>query len=276
MTVLKIPSKEDVDRITKSFLSDLKSFTFQDAVTKELKPVICSVCDSIPSESQWSTLVDLNEFVKLCTMCKLQKQFSLEAYEDELKNQYTAKDDRLESFVLSPETYVNPQDQVLVCKNCLSELRTNKSKKKDRCRPPAESIINGYMIGDAPVDLTDLNPVELSLVTKTVTQAQSWIFFAGSHQSIKGWHTFFKGRPGENVANLTLMTESGWAGHILVVMCGPFTKEQDLVTRSRVAVNPEKVIAAWAWLVHNNYRYKGLPIPHIDAIPLPHILDGER
>jgi predicted phage-related endonuclease len=41
--------------------------------------------------------------------------------------------------------------------------------------------------------LSNLNQVELSLITKTVIQCQSWIFFAGSHQSIKGWHTFFKG-----------------------------------------------------------------------------------
>jgi hypothetical protein len=231
----------------------------------------------MPSEAQWSTLVDLNEFVKLCERCNLGKEHSLVAYGQEgLKNQYTAKDDRLKDFILSPETYVNPQDEVLVCKNCLSELRTNKTKKIGRRRPPKESIINGYMIGDAPFCLTDLNPVELSLVTKTVTQVQSWIFFAGSHQSIKGWHTFFKGRPADNVGNLTLMTESGWAGHILVVMCGPFTTEQALLTRSRVSVDPHKVIAAWNWLVNNNYRYRGLEIPHVDSIPLPYILDGER
>jgi hypothetical protein len=277
--LLKIPSEDEVDRITKSFLLDLKSFTFVHAVTKEIKPIICSVCDSMPSESQWSTLVGLHEFKKLCKECKLGKEHALKSYgnaREGLQNQYTAKDERLQDYILSPETYVNPQNEVLVCKNCLYELRTNLKKQTARRRPPKQSIINGYMIGDAPVDLTDLNPVELSLITKTVTQVQSWIFFAGSHQSIKGWHTFFKGRPGDNVGNLTLMTESGWEGHILVVMCGPFTSEQALLTRSRVSVDPHKVIAAWKWLVNNNYRYKGLEIPNITSIPLPYILDGER
>jgi hypothetical protein len=50
--------------------------------------------------------------------------------------------------------------------------------------------------------------------------------FGGSHQSIKGWHTFFKGCLGKTIGNLTLMMESGWKGHILVVMCGPFTSKQ--------------------------------------------------
>jgi len=116
----------------------------------------------------------------------------------------------------------------------------------------------------------------MSLVTKTVTQCQSWIFFAGSHQSIRGWHTFFKGRPAANVGNLNLMTESGWKGNILVVMCGPFTSEQALLTRGKTSVDPHKVITGWVWLKKNNYRYKDVTIPHIDEIPLPHLLDDER
>jgi len=276
MTLLTIPSEVQVNQITKSFLADLESFTFQDAITKQFKPIICSVCDSMPSEAQWSTLVDLDEFIKLCKNCNLRKEDSLKVYGEDLKKQYTAQDDRLKDFILSPATYVNPRDEVLLCKRCLSDLQANMKKQTNRRRPPTESIINGYMIGDAPVDLSHLNPVELSLITKTVTQAQSWIFFAGSHQSIKGWHTFFKGRPGENVGNLTLMTDCGWMGHILVVMCGPFTSEQALLTREKIRVDPYKVIAAWVWLKHNNYRYRDLEIPHIDSIPLPYILDDER
>jgi hypothetical protein len=114
------------------------------------------------------------------------------------------------------------------------------------------------------------------LITKTVTQCQRWIFFAGSHQSIKGWHTFFKGRPSKNVGNLTLMTESGWKGKILVVMCGPFTSEQALLTQARSTVDPNKVIAAWEWLVEHNYRYKDFVIPQIGNIPTPLIMDEER
>ena len=132
------------------------------------------------------------------------------------------------------------------------------------------------MVGDAPHVLSNINPVELSLITKTVTQCQSWIFFAGSHQSIKGWHTFFKGKPEANVGNLTLMTESGWKGNILVVWCGPFTTEQALVTQAKTSVDPHKVIAGWSWLKANNYRYKDVTIPNVDDIPLPYLLDHER
>ena len=132
------------------------------------------------------------------------------------------------------------------------------------------------MIGDAPDLLKNLNPVELSLITKTSTQCQSWIFFGGCHQSIKGWHTFFKGQPGHNVGNMILMMESGWKGCIIVVLCGPFTSQQSMLTQERVLVTPGRVIAGWKWLKNNIFRIQLLEIPHIDSIPFPFNMDQER
>jgi hypothetical protein len=274
--MLPLPSKEDTNRIAKAFLSDLQSFTITDELTKTMVPVICSVCDSMPTDTNWIELVDICVFIKLCKKGKLCKTDSSDVYSTELRNQYTAKDVRLIDFVLSPETYVNAKDEVVVCKTCHSELTTTSTKKSNRRRAPKESIISGYMIGDAPEVLTCLNPVELSLITKTVTQCQSWIFFGGSHQSIKGWHTFFKGRPGENVGNLTLMTESGWKGKVLVVLCGPFTDEQYLKTKAKTSVDPAKVIAAFRWLKENNFRYRDIEIPNSNDIPQPYFMDEER
>jgi hypothetical protein len=72
------------------------------------------------------------------------------------------------------------------------------------------------------------------------------------------------------------MTKSGWKGHILVVMCGPFTSEQALLKRAKTRVDPQKVIAGWVWLKANNFRYKDVTIPNIDDILLPYLLDDER
>jgi uncharacterized CHY-type Zn-finger protein len=273
---LTIPTSVDIDRITKAFIYDMQSFTIEDERTNEIKPIICSVCDSMPTEAQWSTFVDLEKFKLLLLKCKIGKKDSLKYYKEEIKSQYTAKHDELKDFILSPETYVNEENEVLVCKQCLLELETNAKLLKARRGPPTESIINGYMIGEAPFCITQLNPVELSLITLTATQCQSWIFFGGCHQSIKGWHTFFKGKPGENVANMTLMTESGWKGKIIVVLCGPFTKEQHKLTIERITVDPKMVITGWNWMLRNNYRYYGLKQKNIADIPLPYILEQER
>jgi hypothetical protein len=170
MPLLEIPTNDDVKNIAKAFLKDLESLTVTDDATKTIKPIICSVCDSIPREAQWSTFVEVDKFIKLCKLCKLKKTDCLIAYGEELQNQYTAKDERLRDFILSPETYLNSKHEVLVCKQCLIELRKNSKANKERRRPPTESIIWGYMIRDAPNVLKSLNTVELSLITKTVTQ----------------------------------------------------------------------------------------------------------
>jgi hypothetical protein len=75
---------------------------------------------------------------------------------------------------------------------------------------------------------------------------------------------------------LMLMTKNGWKGHILVVLCGPFTSKQAMLTRTKCRGCPYKVIAAWEWLIANNYRYHKLVIPNIDSLPRPYILDDER
>ena len=127
---LTIPTVEDINRITKAFISDLQSFTIKDKRTNEIKPIICSVCDSMPTEAQWSTFVKLDKFKSLLTKCNITKDDSLKKYRNEIRLQYTAKHRDLKDFILSPETYVNEENEVLVCKKCLFELETNARKKK--------------------------------------------------------------------------------------------------------------------------------------------------
>ena len=140
--------------------------------------------------------------------------------------------------------------------------------------PPKQAIANGYLVGDAPMELECLNDVELSLVSKVRIYCQSWIFYGGCHQQIKGWHTFFKNRPTENVGNLMQLAENDntETGIILVVLCGPFTTTQKALTLAKTAVRPSKVIAAWKWLKKHNYRYKDLTIPNAKDIPQPQII----
>jgi hypothetical protein len=92
-------------------------------------------------KAQRITFVHIEEFIKLCHHGKLRKDDSLKIYKAEFRDQYTAKDLHLRDFVLSPETYVNSRHEVLLCKECLSELRSNMERKSTRRRSPAESII---------------------------------------------------------------------------------------------------------------------------------------
>ncbi len=92
MSRLRLPTSQDINRIEKSFVLDLKSFTVTDEVSKQIKPVICSICDSIPTKAQWSTFVHINEFIKLCHDGNLRTDDALNLYTAVLRIQNTPKD----------------------------------------------------------------------------------------------------------------------------------------------------------------------------------------
>ena len=98
------------------------------------------------------------------------------------------------------------------------------------------------------------------------------MFFGGCHQHIKGWHTFYKNRPSENARNLMQLNDSGMHGSVLVVLCSPFTSTQKAMTLEACNVNPLDVANALHWLIDNNIQYKNETVPHVDEIPVPHII----
>ena len=65
-----------------------------------------------------------------------------------------------------------------------------KNKKGD-CTPPRYAIVNGLSIGKPPVCLTDLNEVELAMIAPARTNKHIFSFTAGSHKSIRGWHSLY-------------------------------------------------------------------------------------
>jgi hypothetical protein len=273
MALLAIPTASEKKALIDGMNKDIASYTVFDERTNCHLPVICCVCDSIPKKANWWTTCPVTELEKILRRCHMHRSLLGEYYPELLLNQYTADHETLKPFLLSPETYVNSNEETIICKECLANLRTMNKRKSDRRHPPMESIANGYVIGDAPDCLTDLTQTEVSLISRTRTFVQSWVFFGGCHQHIKGWHTFFKNRSTDNVGNLLMLTESGLKGLILVVLCGPFTETQKAFTLDQISVDPLKVIAAWRWLKANNYRYRNDTIPHIDDIPLPKVIE---
>ena len=159
---------------TKAFIEDLESFTVQDDTTGLLRLAICSVCDSIPLEPKWSCFVSVKEMKSMLRKCNMGAALMSILYPASLLSQYSINHKDLKSFVHSLETYVNSQNEVLVCKQCVSELRYSSEKRSHRF-PPKAAIANGYVIGDPPTELSSLNDVELSLISRAHI-CQSWIF----------------------------------------------------------------------------------------------------
>ena len=120
-----------------------------------------------------------------------------------------------------------------------------------------------------------MNEVELSLVSLVRVYCQSWVFFAGCHQHIKGWQTFYPNRPESNVKDIELLSVSGMRGKIVITLVGPFTSRQKALVTKRTSINPDKVITAYQWLKKNNYYYHDSIIPKRTEIFQPIIIDKD-
>ena len=277
MSFLKIPNPSEKEAILQRFVDDLESFTVYDNKTNTFRPTICCVCDSIPSNPDWSCFVPVKEAKKLFQHSNMEsKHFQELQCPEMLMKQYSVPNGFLKDFVLSPASYINESNEILMCKQCYSELIQNREQRTNKTFPPKEAIASGYMIGDPPSVLTCLNDIELALVSRARIYCQSWVFFGGCHQHIQGWHTFYKNRPSENVGNLSQLISIGMPGTLLVVLCGPFTTTQKALTLKKTKVHPKKVVAAWDWLIKNNYRYRKETLPNIDEVPKPYVIDESK
>ena len=270
--IFPIPSGRALDSMLQAFNDDLKSYVAYDDASGTIRPIYCCVCDSIPHGPEWSQSVAADELSVLLERCQLDRKNFTDVYPEELIAQYTVESQGLEKYILSPESHVDAEGKVIICKDCLNEMKViAKIKYQKRRRPPLGSIANGYMIGEAPVELSDLTEMELAIISRVHIYCQSWVFYAGCHEHIKGWHTFFENRPLSHITTVKLLQESGVKGVLLVVLCNQFTSEQKALALAAVRVDPTKLIRCWTKLKATNFKYANMPIPNIEDIPLPTI-----
>lgn len=274
--LLRIPTAADKKQIQKNFVKDLESFTYSDKATNTFQPCVCSCCDGTPTKPDWYKWVSVPVFAKLCGLCKMQRSHLVPStpleealYPAALLNQYRAQHDSLKDYILSPKSCFNDKNEVIVCKKCLRDLKEIAGSRNQRRKPPGRAIASGYLTGDPPEELKRLSRAELSLISAGSIDCQSYVFFGGCHQQIRGWHTIYNNRPAANVSNLEMLASSGMKGNIVVVLCGPFTTTQQALVKEQCLVRPSYVIEAFNWLKTNNYLYKDFTIPEADAIPLP-------
>ena len=266
------PNNGELKKMITDLTEEMESPIFVDASGVQ-HAVICCVCDTIAHvdvEIQWMAVTLLRQY---CLAYKMSKQEIINIYPPGLIAQYTVPNvHELKDFVLSPKSVYNAQDgTIAICTKCANHLHVQVQNYAQKRLPPNEAIISAYLIGDAPKILTDLNECEIALLSIVRTNCQSWIYFAGCHKHIQGWHTFYQNRPGYNIATVDNLTDAGLKGQLLVVLCGPFTSMQKAKTLARIQVRPEKVITAFYWLKQNNYHYRDITIPLPEDLPITKI-----
>lgn len=140
-----LPSAAQKAVLTKAFIKDLESFTVFDKKSNLFVPVVCCVCDSIPTKGNWSCFVDIDVAADLFRKSNMMASVltKLKLYPLKLVNQYSINCHKLKSFILSPASYINDLDQILMCKQCHSDLlQTGKKyvvRNKDIYLPPVQS-----------------------------------------------------------------------------------------------------------------------------------------
>ena len=263
MTLLAVPSKDVVDNIAREATKALGNRMYKIPTEDEpsFLPKICAVCDGMMTIHNPSRMIELTKFVQFCDRAKSQKTEYTGFFPPLLVDQYTAKDERLKSFVLSPLTIICTndinQESVMVCFECSTILEGNpklRNGKQSRFTIPPKAIWNGILIGDAPECLSILRPAELALLSPNRVVTHAMTMYANHHDGIYGWHTMFENKVDNNVRDINELVKIGLDGEIVVVLCGPFTKTQDAIIRRQMTVRTELVKEAFAWLkLHNIY-----------------------
>ena len=114
----------------------------------------------------------------------------------------------------------------------------------------------------------------MALISDGRLFCQSWIYFAGAHQHVKGWHTVYKNKPFETNHHLQHLHDAGLHGQIAIVLCGPFTTDQRALVMKWSVIRPKKVKAALQWLKIHNIFFQNVQIPEV--IPEPIIVDNSK
>ena len=241
---------------------------------------VCIACDIMLDSNNMDKL-PLDVLRKSKTRLHDKKQLPLP-----LKAYYTYKRDGYSSWMdkmlLSPKaTYFKPERSVETtsrvctatgsfscCKLCKHSLQ-----QQDAYKPPKFAIANGFAIGEAPLELFNLNDAELSLVSLNRNLSHIFSLYKPQHQSMRGFHTMFRSNVTHTRTAFASISKMTGKSKLACVLSGPFTKRQHQEATKSVEVNTDSIINAYDWLHINHVVYKDFNIPNETDIPAPIIID---
>ena len=177
---------------------------------------------------------------------------------EELRSYYTVPNcSLLKDVVLSPRACFiqctgTDESGYLTCDSCIGYL--------DGGKLPVFAIANHKTIGEAPICLTRLNPVELALIGKARTDKHVFQYFGGAHMSIKGWHTMYETDLNQLSGVLNEVEGAGVGKRIATILVGAFTSAQMKKTLDECVVRIDFVREALQWLSNYNCYYDDVDV----------------
>jgi hypothetical protein len=178
------------DKAYSGFKLGLKNLTYDEG-EKHLSKA-CSVCDWL---LEWNdvALISSSRLEAVSSQFWGETSFFLTINQqvvEKLKSQYTHKGPGrqpwMDAMYLSPHGYYYQDDKVgfQCCNICTATLNTK--ERPYQIKLPWSALANGCLFGHAPREFTDLNHVELALVSMARINKRIFLSYGGAHKSMRG------------------------------------------------------------------------------------------
>jgi len=163
------------------------------------------------------------------------------------------------------------QSGLLCCRSCHLGL----SKKQ----LPKYAIANGYFVGSPPACLTELNDVELAMLTPVKSFGYVFSYTGGKNMKLQGNLTYYRVKF-ESIAKAVMNLDVlGLHENIVTVLYGKLTQNQYKRAKEKSSVRVWKIIRAIEWLVqhHRAWRDADIDLDRIrDNLKQPVIIDNSQ
>jgi hypothetical protein len=142
---------------------------------------------------------------------------------------------------------------------------------------PWFALANGCLFGHAPRELTDLNHVELALVSMVRTNKHVFLFYGGAHKSMRGWHNLYENDVQSMMAQMiNQVSNYGGQNDIVCLLLRPFTPFKKQYAQNKMSVRTDLVLQALQCLKRNNHLSQSIRIPHKDDFEKPLLIDDSE
>jgi hypothetical protein len=114
--------------------------------------------------------------------------------------------------------------------------------------------------GEAPDCMESLNKIGLALISRNRNSSHMFSFYAGQHQSIRGFHTMYMNNVEHTQETLLRMNDRHSPNVMSCILQGPFTYSQKQKVMESMTVDRDTVLATFDFLRANNMQYSDLPL----------------
>jgi hypothetical protein len=147
------------------------------------------------------------------------------------------------------------------CKPCYKILN-----KKCAEEIPKFCIANNYAFGLPPPELLDLSDIELAMIAPVKVFGFCFTYTGGVQMQLKGSLSYYKIGVQSNIENVAQLEAFGLKQHVVILIYGSMTEQQNKKARNKAKIRTNKIICAVQWLLQNRKDWSPLQNYHSDII----------